>query len=107
MYRDGPRLPAAYTAAAVAGLISSLPVHTSLTNKTLTIPGLDLNFNRGEQEQAIKRNLLTVVLKNGFRVLKGIPLRARANRSQPFPPVASSITPSTVYARRPTRILVV
>ena len=30
------------------------------------------NFNRGEQEQAIKRNLLTVVLKNGFRVLKGI-----------------------------------
>ena len=72
MYRDGTRLPAAYTAAAVAGLISSLPVQTSLTNKTLTIPGLDLNFNRGEQEQAIKRNLLTVVLKNGFRVLKGI-----------------------------------
>ena len=71
-YRDATWLPAAYTAAAVAGLISSLAVQTSLTNKTLTIPGLDLNFNRGEQEQAIKRNLLTVVLKNGFRVLKGI-----------------------------------
>ncbi|HEY7489943.1 MAG TPA: phage tail sheath subtilisin-like domain-containing protein, partial [Candidatus Tectomicrobia bacterium] len=72
LYPDGTRVPAAYTAAAVAGLISSLPVQTSLTNKTLTIPGLDLHFNRGEQEQAIKRNLLSVVLKNGFRVLKGL-----------------------------------
>ena len=35
-----PALPPAYTAAAVAGLISSLPVQASLTNKTLTIPGL-------------------------------------------------------------------
>jgi hypothetical protein len=80
-YGDGTRLPAAYTAAAVAGLISSLPVQASLTNKPLTIPGLDLNFNRGEQEQAIKRNLLTVVDKSGFRVLKGVTTQGEG---QPF-----------------------
>jgi hypothetical protein len=80
-YPDGTRLPAAYTAAAVAGLISSLPVQTSLTNKPLAIPGLDLSLNRGEQEQAIKRNLLTVVDKSGFRVLKGITTQGEG---QPF-----------------------
>lgn len=81
MYPDGTRLPAAYTAAAVAGLISSFAVQTSLTNKALTIPGLDLNLNRGEQEQAIKRNLLTLVNKNGFRVIKGITTQGEG---QPF-----------------------
>ena len=80
-YPDGVVLPAAYTAAAVAGLISSLPVQASLTNKPLTIPGLDLNLNRGEQEQAIKRNLLTVVNKSGFRVLKGVTTQGEG---QPF-----------------------
>ncbi len=80
-YPDGTRLPAAYTAAAVAGLISSLPVQASLTNKPLTVPGLDINFNRGEQEQAIKRNLLVVVDKSGLRVLKGITTQGEG---QPF-----------------------
>jgi hypothetical protein len=80
-YPDGTRLPSAYTAAAVAGLISSLPVQASLTNKPLAIPGLDLSLNRGEQEQAIKRNLLTVVDKSGFRVLKGVTTQGEG---QPF-----------------------
>jgi hypothetical protein len=80
-YPDGTRLPPAYTAAAIAGLVSSLPVQTSLTNKPLTIPGLDINLNRGEQEQAIRRNLLTVVNKSGFRVLKGI---TTEGEGQPF-----------------------
>ncbi len=71
-FPDGAELPAAYTAAAVAGLISSLAVQTSLTNKTLTLPGLAQNFNRGQQAQLIKRNVLSLVLKNGYRVLKGI-----------------------------------
>ena len=78
---DGTRLPSAYTAAAVAGLISSLPAQASLTNQTLTIPNLDLNFNRGEQEQLIRRNVLTVVVKNGLRVLKGL---TTAGEGQPF-----------------------
>ena len=72
MLPDGTELPAAYTAAAVAGLISSLDVETSLTNKSLTIPGLGMNANRGQQIQLIKRNILGIVLTNGHRVLKGI-----------------------------------
>jgi hypothetical protein len=71
-YPDGRTLPAAYTAAAVAGLMSSLDVQTSLTNKTLNVPGLAVEPNRGQQEQLIRRNVLTVVRKEGFRVLKGI-----------------------------------
>jgi hypothetical protein len=47
-------------------------VQASLTNKTVTIPGLDLLVNRGQQEQLIRRNVLAVVQKNGFRVLKGV-----------------------------------
>ena len=65
-------LPPAYTAAAVAGLISSLPVQTSLTNKTLTVPGLAASFNRGQQEQLIKRSVLAVIPKDGFRIVKGV-----------------------------------
>jgi len=53
-------------------LISTLSVQTSLTNKTLNVPGLSIVFNRGQQEQLIKRNVLAVIRKNGFRVLKGI-----------------------------------
>lgn len=70
---EGPTLPAPYTAAAIAGLISSLAPQTSLTNKTVNVPGLDLIANRGQQEQLIKANVLAVVLKNNaFRVVKGI-----------------------------------
>ncbi|HET7270071.1 MAG TPA: phage tail sheath subtilisin-like domain-containing protein, partial [Rubrobacter sp.] len=69
---DGTELPPAYTAAAVAGLISSFPVQTSLTNKPLNVPGLATRFNRGEQGQLIRRNVLAVVERDGFRVLKGV-----------------------------------
>ncbi len=81
-YADGSVLPSAYTAAAVAGLISSLSVQTSLTNKALTIPGLDVHFNRGQQMQLIGRNVLSIVLKQGsLRVLKGI---TTEGQGQPF-----------------------
>jgi hypothetical protein len=69
---SGTILPPAYTAAAVAGLISSVPVPTSLTNKTLNVPGLATRFNRGEQAQLIQQNVLAVIERDGFRVLKGI-----------------------------------
>jgi hypothetical protein len=67
---NGTVLPPAYAAAAVAGLIAALPVQASLTNKPVTIPGLAVAFNRGEQQQLILRNVLTIVSKEGFRVLK-------------------------------------
>jgi hypothetical protein len=69
---SGTELPPAYTAAAVAGLISSFPVQTSLTNKTLNVSGLATRFNRGEQAQLIRRNVLSVIERDGFRVLKGV-----------------------------------
>jgi len=69
---DGSVLPPAYTAAAVAGLISSLPVQTSLTNKALNIPNVAFAANRGQQAQLIERNVLAVVVKEGLRVLKGV-----------------------------------
>ncbi|MFM2119589.1 MAG: hypothetical protein RL722_1057, partial [Pseudomonadota bacterium] len=69
---DQSTLPPAYTAAAIAGLISSLPVQTSLTNKPVNLPGLAVLANRGEQAQLIQRNVLTLVAKEGLRVLKGV-----------------------------------
>ncbi|HLL53876.1 MAG TPA: phage tail sheath C-terminal domain-containing protein [Myxococcaceae bacterium] len=80
-FPDGKTLPAAYTAAAVAGLVSSLSVQTSLTNKSLNIPGLAVDVNRGQQEQLIRRNVLTVVRKEGLRVLKGVTTQGEG---QPF-----------------------
>lgn len=69
---DGSTLPPPYTAAAVAGLISSLPVQASLTNKTVNIPNIAFAANRGEQTQLIQRDVLTIVAKEGLRVLKGV-----------------------------------
>lgn len=78
---DGLTLPPAYMAAAVAGVISALPVQGSLTNKTVNVPGLSVALNRGQQEQLIRRNVLTVVDKEGFRVLKGV---TTAGEGTPF-----------------------
>ena len=69
---NGQTLPPAYAAAAVAGCISSVAAHVSLTNKAISVPGLALTLNRGEQEQLIGRNVLTLVDKEGFRILKGV-----------------------------------
>jgi hypothetical protein len=80
-YPDGLVLPPAYAAAAVAGTISSLPVQASLTNKTVNVPGLSVSFNRGEQEQLIRRNVLTLADKEGFRVIKGV---TTAGEGTPF-----------------------
>ncbi|HEX8474413.1 MAG TPA: phage tail sheath C-terminal domain-containing protein [Pyrinomonadaceae bacterium] len=80
-YPDGATLPPAYMAAAVAGVISSLPVQGSLTNKTVNVPGLSVALNRGEQEQLIRRNVLTVVNKEGFRIVKGV---TTAGEGTPF-----------------------
>lgn len=69
---DGSTLPPAYTAAAVTGLIASLKVQTSLTNKAVNVPGLAVEANRGQQIQLIERNVLSIVAKEGLRVLKGV-----------------------------------
>jgi hypothetical protein len=78
---NGSSLPTAYTAAAVAGLMASLPVQASLTNKVLNLPGLQPEPNRGEQEKLIGKNVLAVARKEGFRVVKGVTTQGEG---QPF-----------------------
>jgi hypothetical protein len=74
-------LPPAYTAAAVAGLIASFPVQTSLTNKVLNVQNLTADFNRSQQEQLIRRNVLAVARRDGFRIVKGV---TTAGEGTPF-----------------------
>jgi len=66
------QLSGAYTAAAVAGLISSLPVQASPTNKTLNLTSLAVKFNHGQLEKLVEANVLTVEQREGLRVVKGI-----------------------------------
>jgi hypothetical protein len=67
------RLPPSYTAAAVAGKLSSLSPHISLTNKTLAgIDGLDVDYNYGELKAAVQNRVLALEKKRGIRVVKGI-----------------------------------
>ncbi|NER92099.1 phage tail sheath C-terminal domain-containing protein [Moorena sp. SIO3A2] len=66
------KLPGSYLAAAVAGMLSSLPVQTSPTNKTLTIEGLTTEFNSTQLEKLVTKRVLTVEKRAGFRIVKGI-----------------------------------
>jgi len=68
----GEQLSGAYTAAAVAGLIASLPVQASPTNKTLAIPGLSTAFSASQLEKLVTNRVLAVERREGFRVVKGI-----------------------------------
>jgi hypothetical protein len=72
--KDGKEenLSSGYLAAAVAGLISSLPVHTSPTNKTLSLDGLTEIFNSSDLEKLVQKRLLVVEQRDGFRIVKGI-----------------------------------
>jgi Phage tail sheath C-terminal domain/Phage tail sheath protein subtilisin-like domain len=65
-------LPGAYTAAAVAGLVASLPVQTSPTNKTLAIPGVSTAYSPPQLENLVQRRVLLVEKRDGFRIVKGI-----------------------------------
>jgi hypothetical protein len=65
-------LPGAYAAAAVAGLLASLAVHQSPTNKTLSIVGLEREFLRPELKQLVQGRVLVLEKKSGFRVVRGI-----------------------------------
>jgi len=66
------KLSGAYTAAAVAGLLASLPVQASPTNKPLTIPGLAREFSTSQLEKLVSNRVLAIEKREGFRVVKGI-----------------------------------
>lgn len=65
-------LPGAYTAAAVAGLLSSFQAHVSLTNKVLSVDGLQQIYTRPELEQLVEARVLAVESRSGFKIVKGI-----------------------------------
>ena len=65
-------LPASYTAAAIAGMISSLPVQVSPTNKVLTIKALSENYSSSKLEKLVQSRVLAVEKREGFRLVKGI-----------------------------------
>lgn len=66
------QLPGGYLAAAVAGLIASLNVQASPTNKTLTIEGLTTEFNNAQLQQLVQKKVFAVEPRSGYRVVKGI-----------------------------------
>lgn len=65
-------LPGGYLAAAIAGLISSLPVQASPTNKPVTIDGLSTAFSSSKLEKLVQSRVLAVEKREGYRVVKGI-----------------------------------
>jgi len=71
---DRVTLPGAYTAAAVAGLMSSFSAHISLTNKPLAIAGLEQTYTNAELTQLVDLEVRVLALQNklGFKVVKGI-----------------------------------
>lgn len=66
-------LPGTYTAAAIAGLISSLDPHASPTNKTIVASGLQTLFNGTELEQLVLGRVLALEVRQGaVKVVRGI-----------------------------------
>jgi hypothetical protein len=66
-------VPPYFTAAAVAGKMSSLAPHVSLTNKTLAgIDGITNDYNYGELKTLVQNRVLALEEKRGIRVVKGI-----------------------------------
>lgn len=67
-------LPGAYTAAAIAGMLSARSPHVSLTNKSLAVSELETRFTTAELEQLVLARVLAVEERHGrgIRVVKAV-----------------------------------
>ncbi len=65
-------LPGSYAAAAIAGVLSSRPPHVSLTNKTVSVAGLETRFTSAQEEQLVGARVMGLEERQGFRIVKGI-----------------------------------
>jgi len=65
-------LPGAYAAAAIAGLLASFSPHISLTNKVLSVGGLEKKYTNAELSQLVQSRVLALEQLQGFRIVKGI-----------------------------------
>lgn len=66
------KLSASYAAALVAGRLSTLAPHISLTNKDVAADDLTRFYTRAEQKQLLGNRVLVLHKNLGIRVLKGI-----------------------------------
>lgn len=90
-------LNGAYAAAAVAGVIASLAVHVSPTNKVLRVAGLTKFYNDGELKKLLNSRVMPLERKAGYRIVKGI-----TTDNGPFRQV--SVRRIVDYAKAGTRI---
>jgi hypothetical protein len=65
-------LPGSYAAAAVAGLLAGYSPHISLTNKVLSVGGLENKYTSAELSQLVQNRVLALEVRQGYRVVKGI-----------------------------------
>lgn len=66
-------LPRFFAAAAVAGKLSAVSPHVSLTNKTLpAVASLSSEYNYGELKALVQNRVLALQTKRGIRVVKAI-----------------------------------
>jgi hypothetical protein len=66
------KLPAAYSAALVAGKLASLAPHVSLTNQSIPANDLTREYSRAQQKQLLQQQVLVLRKLFGIRVVKGI-----------------------------------
>lgn len=66
------KLPGSYAAALVAGKLSTLAPHISLTNKDVPADDLTKEYTRAEQKNLLNNRVLVLQKNLGIRVLKGI-----------------------------------
>jgi hypothetical protein len=67
-------LPGAYTAAAVAGMLSARAPHVSLTNKSVAVDKLETKFTSPQLSQLVQARILVLEERRGLgiRIVKGI-----------------------------------
>ena len=73
-------LPGNYTAAAVAGKLSSIAVQTSPTNKVLSgVTRLNTNFSYGEVRDLVRDGVVVLEDRRGIRIVRGVTTQAGEN----------------------------
>jgi hypothetical protein len=65
-------LPGGYAAAAIAGLLAGYSAHISLTNKVLSVGGLEHKYTNAELSQLVQSHVLALEVRQGYRIVKGI-----------------------------------
>jgi len=65
-------LPGGYAAAAIAGLLAGYSPHISLTNKVLSVGGLETKYTNAELSQLVQSRVLALEIRQGYRIVKGI-----------------------------------